>query len=161
MPCPHAIRFRNKPAIYRTITFRIRAPKAADVTFFGDWMPVGTQEKMSKDAEGVWSVTLGPLDPSIYLYTFTVDGVTIADPVNPRIKLRSRTSASMVEVPAVAPALWQERDVPHGAVEINWEKSKALNGETRSIWIYTPPGYEKDPGRRYPVLYLLLSASLR
>jgi enterochelin esterase-like enzyme len=138
----------------RTVAFRIRAPKAVDVAFFGDWMPVGSQEKMTKDAEGVWSVTLGPLDPSIYLYTFTVDGVTIADPVNPRIKLRSRTSASMVEVPAGPPALWQERDVPHGAVEINWEKSKALNGETRSIWIYTPPGYEKDSNRRYPVLYL-------
>ncbi len=139
----------------RRVIFRIQAPKAADVTFFGDWMPVGSQEKMNKDADGVWSVTLGPLEPSIYLYTFTVDGVTIADPVNPRIKLRSRTSASMVEVPANPPALWQERDVPHGAVEINWEKSQALNGETRAIWIYTPPSYEKDPSRRYPVLYLL------
>jgi enterochelin esterase-like enzyme len=138
----------------RRVTFRIRAPKASDVTFFGDWMPVGSQEKMSKDAEGVWSVTLGPLAPSIYLYTFTLDGVTIADPVNPRIKLRSRTSASMVEVRSDPPALWQERDVPHGVVEINWQKSKVINGETRWVWIYTPPGYEQERDRRYPVLYL-------
>ena len=69
----------------RKVTFRIRAPKAADVTFFGDWMPVGSAEKMAKDASGVWSVTLGPLPASIYLYSFTVDGVTMADPVNPRI----------------------------------------------------------------------------
>jgi enterochelin esterase-like enzyme len=137
----------------RRVTFRIRAPKAAEVTFFGDWMPVGKQEKMDKDAQGIWSVTLGPLEPSIYLYTFTVDGLTIADPVNPSIKLRSRTSASMVTVPADPPALWQARDVPHGAVEINWQKSKVL-GDTRWIWIYTPPGYEKEPKRRYPVLYL-------
>jgi enterochelin esterase-like enzyme len=137
------------------VTFRIRAPKASEVTFFGDWMPVGSQEKMTKDSDGVWSVTLGPLAPSIYLYSFTLDGVTIADPVNPRIKLRSRTSASMVEVPAETPAIWQIRDVPHGSVEINWQKSKALNGETRSFWVYTPPGYEQDRNRRYPVLYLL------
>jgi enterochelin esterase-like enzyme len=44
--------------------------------------------------------------------------------------------------------------VPHGAVEINWEKSKAIHGETRAIWIYTPPEYAKT-ARRYPVLYLL------
>src|SRR6185369_121123 len=138
----------------RRVSFRVRAPKAAEVTFFGDWMPVGSAEKMTKDASGVWSVTLGPLPPSIYLYSFTVDGMTIADPVNPRMKLRARTSASMVEVPAETPALWQERDVPHGSVQINWQKSKAIRGETRWFWVYTPPGYEKDTTRRYPVLYL-------
>ncbi len=138
----------------RSVTFRIRAPKASDVTFYGDWMPVGTQQKMTKADDGVWSITLGPLPPSIYLYAFTVDGVTMADPVNPRIKLRSQTSASMVEIPADSPALWQPRDVPHGAVEINWQKSKVL-GDTRWIWIYTPPGYEKSQASRYPVLYLL------
>lgn len=139
----------------RRVTFRLRAPKASEVTFFGDWMPVGSEEKMAKGADGVWSVTLGPLAPSIYLYTFTVDGVTMADPVNPRIKLRSRTSASMVEVRASTPALWQERDVPHGTVEINWQKSKVIKGDARWIWVYTPPGYEKDRDRQYPVLYLL------
>jgi enterochelin esterase family protein len=138
----------------RRVTFRIEAPKSSEVTFFGDWMPVGTQKPMTKDEHGVWSITLGPLPPSIYLYTFTVDGVTIADPVNPRIKLRSRTSASMVEVPSDPPALWQEQNVLHGSVEINWEKSKVL-GDTRWIWVYTPPGYEKDRNRKYPVLYLL------
>ncbi|MBL8176446.1 MAG: esterase [Bryobacterales bacterium] len=137
----------------RTVTFRIHAPRASEVTFFGDWMPANSREKMTRDAAGVWSVTLGPLPPSVYLYSFNVDGMTIADPVNPRIKLRARTSASMVEVPAETPAFWQVRDVPHGDVQINYRKSKALNGETRWIWIYTPPGYEKS-NRRYPVLYL-------
>jgi enterochelin esterase family protein len=138
----------------KRVTFRVAAPKASDVTFFGDWMKTGTSEKMSRAEDGVWSITLGPLPPSIYLYSFTVDGITMADPVNPRIKLRSRTSASMVEVPAEPPAVWQERDVPHGKVEINWQKSKTL-GDTRWIWIYTPPGYTKETKRRYPVLYLL------
>jgi len=138
----------------RKVTFRIRAPKAAEVTFFGDWMPTGKQEKMTKAADGVWSVALGPLPPSIYLYTFTVDGLTIADPVNPRIKLRSRTSASMVEVSGDSPELWQARNVPHGAVSLHWQQSKVL-GDTRWIWVYTPPGYETETAKRYPVLYLL------
>ena len=138
----------------RRVTFRIRAPKASEVTLSMDYMPANTREKMTKDNDGVWSVTIGPLDPSVYIYAFNVDGVTMADPVNPNIKLRARTSGSMVEVPAATPALWEPRDVPHGAVEINWQKSSAINGETRWIWVYTPPGYQKETKRRYPVLYL-------
>ena len=138
----------------RHVTFRIFAPKATDVAFYADWKPVGTSEKMTKDDGGVWSITTGPVDPGIYIYNFIVDGMTIADPVNPRMKLRARTSASLLEVPGTPAALWEARDVPHGTVEINYEKAKALNGETRWIWVYTPPGYDRDTNRRYPVLYL-------
>jgi enterochelin esterase family protein len=137
----------------RTVTFRIAAPKASEVTFTSDWLAAA--QKMDKAADGVWSLTVGPLSPSTYIYSFTVDGVAMADPVNPRIKLRARGSGSLVDVPAESPALWEARDVPHGSVEINWQKSTVLNGETRAIWIYTPPGYARQPDRRYPVLYLL------
>jgi enterochelin esterase-like enzyme len=136
------------------VTFRIKAPKASDVTLSGDWLGNAEPPKLTKDEQGVWSVTLGPFEPSIYIYSFTVDGLSIADPVNPRIKLRASTSASLLEVSSDPPDFWEARDVPHGAVEINWEKAKAINGETRAIWVYTPPGYEKGAGR-YPVLYLL------
>ena len=138
----------------RRVTFRLRAPKASDVSLSMDYMPAGTREKMTRDGEGVWSVTIGPLDPTVYIYSFNVDGVTMADPVNPNIKLRARTSASMVDVPAESPGIWEVRDVPHGSVEINWQKSTAINGETRWFWVYTPPGYEKSASQRYPVLYL-------
>ena len=137
-----------------SVTFRIQAPLAKEAGFYGDWMPVGSIEKMNKGADGVWTYTTAPLPASVYIYSFTLDGLTIADPVNPRMKLRARTSASMVEVPAKSPALWDARDVPHGTVEINYQKSKALNGETRSFWVYTPPGYQKDRAKSYPVLYL-------
>jgi enterochelin esterase-like enzyme len=136
----------------RTVTFRIRAPKASEVTLTGDWLGT-TTPKLTRDDSGLWSVTLGPFEPSIYIYSFTVDGVAMADPINPRMKLRASTSASLLEVKSDPPAFWEPHDVPHGAVEINWEKSKAINGETRAIWVYTPPGYEKAT-RRYPVLYL-------
>ena len=102
------------------VTFRIRAPRASKVEVSGDWKP-GQLEEMTKDADGVWSTTLGPFEPSIYIYAFTLDGLAIADPVNPRVKLRARTSASLVEVPARTPDFWQPHDVPHGAVTINWQ----------------------------------------
>ena len=137
----------------RHVTFRITAPKASEVTLTTDWLTA--PEKMVKDDKGVWSVTVGPLAPATYIHSYTVDGVVMADPVNPRIKLRARGSGSLFDVPADTPAMWQARDVPHGDVQINWEHSKVLNGETRWIWVYTPPGYAKEPNRKYPVLYLL------
>jgi enterochelin esterase-like enzyme len=135
------------------VTFRINAPKASEVTLTTDWLP--QPERMTKGVDGTWSVTLGPLAPATYIYSFTVDGVIMADPVNPRIKLRARGSGSLFDVPAETPAVWQARDVPHGTVEINWQRSTILKGETRSIWAYTPPGFGADPNRRYPVMYLL------
>ena len=136
------------------VTFRLRAAKAAEVTLFGDWMPVGSKHPMTKDAEGIWSATISSIEPTIHLYSFTVDGVTMADPVNPRIKLRQRTSASLVEIPAKG-APWEVRDVPHGSVESNWLRTAVINGETRQVFVYLPPGYEKNPKQKYPVLYLL------
>jgi hypothetical protein len=68
------------------ITFRVFAPKASDVTLTGDWLGSTPAPKLTKDEVGVWSVTLGPLEPSIYIYSFTVDGVAIPDPINPRTR---------------------------------------------------------------------------
>jgi enterochelin esterase-like enzyme len=110
-------------------------------------------EPMKKDGKGVWSVTIGPLQPNTYTYSFNVDGMNIADPVNPIIKLRARTSASLVQIPGGQ--LWEYRDVPHGLLEINSHTSAVLNGAVRQVFVYTPPGYDKNPSMRYPVLYLL------
>jgi len=134
-----------------TITFRIYAPKAEKVTLNGDWMKVGDNVPLAKGSDGVWSVQAGPLEPQVYLYSFNVDGLNIADPVNPRMKLRARTSASLVEVPGNE--LWQLRDVPHGRVEMLTHRSKVLDGAERQVFVYTPPGYQKGKSS-YPVLYL-------
>jgi enterochelin esterase family protein len=137
------------------VTFRLRAPRAGEVTVAGEWThpAPNTPQRMIRDAQGIWSVTLGPLEPNIYIYVFDVDGMTITDPVNPSIKLRARGAASMVEVPGGQP--WEFRDVPHGALEIQTHASSVLKKAMRQIFVYTPPGYDRNRGRRYPVLYLL------
>jgi len=152
---PPAVDTLVSPEIHpdRTVTFRLRAPKAAEASLYGDWMPVGTLQPMVKDADGVWSVTAGPLDATGHLYFFNLDGVIMADPVNPKIKLRQRTSASLLEVPSDPPAPWTLRDVAHGMVVTEWRKSEVL-GRTERIFIYLPPGYLKSSAR-YPVLYLV------
>ena len=145
----------------RSVTFRLRAPQASTVTLTGDWLATlssstGGPVPMTKDASGVWSVTTPPLEPTVHLYSFTVDGMNIADPINPKIKLRVRTSASLVEVPDSPPAPWQLRDVPHGSVDWNWHHSAAYN-DTHEFLVYLPPGYFTSKAR-YPVLYLVHGA---
>ncbi|HEY0548944.1 MAG TPA: alpha/beta hydrolase-fold protein [Verrucomicrobiae bacterium] len=138
----------------RRVTFRVRATNASEVSLFGDWMVPDTKQVMTRDEQGIWSATLGPLGPGLAIYTFTIDGVTTPDPVNPRIKLRARTSASLVNVPGSPLELWEARDVPHGKVEVIWEQSN-VTGDTRAYYVYTPPGYKAGGWKRYPVLFLL------
>jgi enterochelin esterase family protein len=145
----------------QTVTFRLYAPQAATVSLTGDWLATpasstGGPLPMTKDASGIWSVTSAPLEPTVHLYFFTVDGMTIADPVNPRIKLRVRTSASLVEVPGTPIPPWQVRDIPHGSVDWNWHHSAAYN-DTHEFMVYLPPGYFTS-NTRYPVLYLVHGA---
>jgi enterochelin esterase-like enzyme len=136
-----------------SVTFRLRAPNAREVTLSGDWLPVGQSEPLTKGPEGVWSLHTRPLEPNGHLYWFNLDGVAIADPVNPILKLRQRTSASLVEVLARPPAAWELCDVPHGTVVTAWQPSAILH-RTERIILYLPPGYEKSSSR-YPVLYLV------
>ena len=81
----------------RKVTFRVRAPKATEVTLTADWQASGA-EKMTKDDAGVWSITVGPLEPGPAIYNVNIDGVAVPDPINPRVKLRAQTSASIVDV---------------------------------------------------------------
>jgi enterochelin esterase family protein len=136
-------------------TFRLVAPKAETVTVEGDWRKPGETIAMSKDAAGVWSATAGPFEPGAYIYGFSVDGESMPDPLNPAAKLRSAGVGSLLHAAGNPPALWEARDAPHGEVRILFEKSKVLGGEHRWMFLYTPPGYDQHPNRKYPVLYLL------
>ena len=135
----------------RRVTFRLEAPKATEAVVVGDW---GLREAMTKGSDGVWTLTAGPLAPSPHIYSFELAGVPVPDPVNPIVKLRARGSASLVTVPGSPPALWDLRDVPHGAVTAEWSRSKVLSHQP-IVTVYTPPDYRDNPKKTYPVLYLL------
>jgi enterochelin esterase family protein len=145
----------------RSVTFRVRAPQATTAVLTGDWLatpaaPTGGTMPMTKGADGVWSATTPPLEATIHLYFFTIDGIAMADPVNPKIKLRTRTSASLVEVPGDPIPAWQVRNVPHGSVDWNFQHSASYN-DTHEFMVYLPPGYHTGKAR-YPVLYLVHGA---
>lgn len=142
----------------RTVILRLEAPRANEVILTGNITVEKPNIPMTKDDRGVWSVTVGPLDPDIYEYAFLVDGATAADGVNRYIRpaAGNQTTYSQVEVPGDGPMYYDARPVPHGDVRINIYQSKAM-GVPRSIWVYTPPGYDKG-NTRYPVVYLLHGA---
>jgi enterochelin esterase family protein len=140
----------------KRVVFRLNAPKAAEVRLTCEC--VNGPQPMQKDASGIWSVTVGPLAPDIYEYEFAVDGLSIIDPRNEKVKYNSRPSvvSSLLEVPGDRPLFYDVKQVPHGKVEIRWYPSKAVNG-VRRLHVYTPPGYERGSAR-LPVLYLLHGA---
>ncbi len=135
-----------------SITFRYSAPNAEQVTVSGELD--GNSYPMTKDVNGVWSVTVGPLQPDIYTYSFNIDGVVALDPRNPNTKYGygGFGAVSIVQVPGDGPQFYDVKPVPHGVVSIRPYESKTL-GVNRTVWIYTPPGY--DEGENYPVLYLI------
>jgi len=142
----------------RTVTFRILAPKASEVTLEGGWQPIGQPVPMVKDDKGLWSVTVGPLKPTVYSYWFNLDGAVVLDQANQYVRIRGvKSSVNNVDIPGDAPLPWSVRDVPHGTVEQRWVKSPTFD-ETRNLWVYLPPGYEKSPEKKYPVLYLFHGA---
>ena len=138
----------------RTVTLRLLAPKATEVTVTGELATASPPKAMTKGDDGIWTATLGPVPPDVYTYAFNVDGVNTTDPRNPWVKLVSATGlASQVEVPGDGPQFWDSKPVPHGLVQIMTYESKAI-GATRQAYVYTPPDYIRG-NTRYPVLYLL------
>jgi len=155
MPTPYTALLSPEVHADRTVTLRLRAPNATQVEVAGEIMQAKAPIAMTKSEDGVWTATLGPLPPEIWVYNFRVQGVDVADPSNPAIKPvpPGFAMSSFVEVPGDTPAFYDSRPVPHGEVRMVLYESRTM-GVTRWVWIYTPPNYDKS-GAKYPVLYLL------
>jgi enterochelin esterase-like enzyme len=136
----------------KKVTFSYLAPSAKEVRLAGSQFGAANVP-MKKDSIGIWSITVGPVKPDIYPYSFIVDGVTVMDPANVDFFPNERFKASLVDVPGFTPLIHSMRDVSHGSV--NYEYYPSAQGTTGSLVVYTPPGYDKDPSKKYPVFYLI------
>lgn len=135
----------------KTVTFQYLAPDANEVKLDGQFQK-GLVD-MTKGEHGIWSVTVGPIEPDIYPYSFRVDGITVMDPANELFFPNERFKASLVDIPGDKPLIHAMQDVVHGTV--NYEYYPSVEGTTGSLVVYTPPGYEKNPDKKYPVFYLI------
>ncbi|MGB4900110.1 MAG: alpha/beta hydrolase-fold protein [Saprospiraceae bacterium] len=133
------------------VTFRYLAPGAKEVTLSAQFEKAPVP--MVKDSLGIWSVTVGPISPDIYPYSFRVDGVTVMDPANVAFFPNERFKASLVDISGDTPLIHALQDVPHGTITYDYYVS--LEGSTGSLVVYTPPGYGINPTIKYPVYYLI------
>ncbi len=137
-----------------SVTFRLLARAAQKVEITGSWLSGwGTTLPMVKNDTGLWSITINPLLPEMYTYTFHSDGVRILDPANPLIVRDGVRNESMFVVPGGKGSLYSPAKVPQGTLSKVWYPSQTL-GMDRRMYVYTPPGYNSSK-ENYPVLYLL------
>ncbi|MFN7120354.1 MAG: alpha/beta hydrolase, partial [Saprospiraceae bacterium] len=139
-----------------SITFRYFSRNAKSVTLSGEFLSAPVA--LTKDTSGIWSVTVPPVKPDIYPYSFWVDSVQVADPNNTYIFANERFKRSIVDVPGDKPLIHALQNVPHGKVSYRYYKSATL-GTTRPLLIYTPPGFNANGKTKYPVLYLIHGGS--
>ena len=139
-----------------SITFRYFSRNAKKVMLSGEFLkePVA----LTKDTSGIWSVTVPPVKPDIYPYSFMVDSVSLADPSNTYIFANERFKRSIVDVPGDQPLVHSLQNVPHGKVSYRYYKSATLD-TTRQLLVYTPPGFDPTGKTKYPVLYLIHGGS--
>ncbi|HYG23487.1 MAG TPA: alpha/beta hydrolase-fold protein [Verrucomicrobiae bacterium] len=135
----------------RKVTFTLRAPGATSVELSAQFLR--DNQALHAGSNGVWTVTVGPIEADLYPYNFVVDGVAVSDPSNMHLFPNERFKASLVDVPGEKPSLHAVQDVPRGEVSYCTYNSKTVGG-IRPVLVYTPPGY-REGNQRYPVFYLV------
>ena len=141
-----------------SVTFRLKADYATYVKLSGSWMPnpYGGSIDMVRGEGNVWEVKVPLPSPEIYTYNFIVDGVSVNDPQNIQVQRDGTRFLNMLIVPGERTENYNEAN-HRGTVSHPWYDSKIL-GLNRRLTVYTPYGYENNPKKKYPVLYLLHGA---
>ncbi|MBO6018093.1 MAG: esterase [Prevotella sp.] len=141
-----------------SVTFNYYDPSAQAVSVTGDFEEIRSQRlDMTKQENGVWTVTTKPLNSELYSYSLTVDGQRFVDPSNSYVNRDISTLSNIFIVRTTDYTddkgwLYSVNDVPHGTVSRVWYDSPTL-GQQRRMTVYLPPMY--DGKKRFPVLYLL------
>lgn len=153
-PASSNVLFSSSPRVYadRGVSFSLKAPAAKDMQVSGgDGLGKGPFP-MKRDADGVWTVTLPPAVAGFHYYWFLVDGMQVNDPGSQTYFGYGRETSG-IEIPEPDADYYTIKDVPHGEVRARWYNSK-VTGQWRRCYVYTPPDYDKNPPKRYPVLIL-------
>ncbi len=129
------------------VKFRIVAPEATGVgVTFRD------SSAFSKGEDGAWYGYTRPLDEGFHYYMLKIDGAEVPDP-NSMMFFGAQRWGSAVEVPAHDQDFYALKNVPQGQLREIFFYSKSTDSMRRAF-VYTPPGYDQDTEKRYPVLYL-------
>ena len=139
-----------------TVTFNFYDPSAQHVSVNGDFDEIRSQRlNMTKQENGVWTVTTKVLNPELYSYSISVDGQRFIDPANSYVNRDISTLSNIFIVTKSNDDkghLYAVNDVPHGTLSRVWYDSPTL-GQQRRMTVYLPAAY--DGKKAFPVMYLL------
>ena len=138
-----------------SVTFRFSARNATRVSLDTEILPAPA--KMTKDASGVWTITIPPAKPDIYPYSFWVDSIEVNDPNNTDLFSKEGFKHSLVEIKGDTPLVHSLQNVPHG--KVSYRTYTTAQGIAGTLVIYTPPGFDVNGKTKYPVLYLIHGGS--
>lgn len=105
-----------------------------------------------KEMPGYWKTVISGVTPGFHYHTYFVNGAETIHTQLP-VGYGGHYVANFIEVPDPDFTDYLLKDVPHGTVHMEIYKS-SITGRYRNCWIYTPPGYEKNTDKRYPVFYM-------
>ena len=133
--------------------FRIMAPQAQSVAVSLGLGGTRGGTPLTKADDGTWiGTTAGPLEEGFHYYHLTIDGGVFNDPGTLNFYGSTRWESG-IEIPAHDQDFYALKDVPHGKVQQILFPSKSTSTSCRAF-VYTPPSYDKERSKRYPVLYL-------
>jgi enterochelin esterase-like enzyme len=135
----------------REAIFKVVAPTALNVQVD----IAGKKYDMTKDTAGVWTGMCDPQVVGFHYYAIVIDGVRVTDQ-NTKTFFGSNWEMSGIEIPEGPEGDYYRfnKEIPHGQVRSIYYWSD-INGLERHINVYVPAEYEKNPGKKYPVLYLV------
>jgi hypothetical protein len=123
----------------RRVTFRLLAPKANAVQVVigiksGPYEAQGTSTaEMTKNANGLWTTTWGPLEPNLYEYNFMLDGRKITDPGNDMPKPQRQVDTSLLLIPGTPPDFLDVQNGAHGTMRDETYYSTTLSKNRRVL----------------------------
>ncbi len=101
---------------------------------------------------GLWTGVVSDIEPGFHYHGYLVNGTQIVS-VDAPVCYGGFRAINYFEMPERNFEEYRIRQVPHGAIHMNYYKSE-LTGRTNICYVYTPPTYAENSERRYPVLYL-------
>ena len=110
---------------------------------------------MTKDEKGFWTCTSDPQVVGFHYYAIRIDSVAVMDR-GTEAYFGSNWESSGIEIPEGPEGDYYRfnKNIPHGQVRSIYYWSD-INGLERHINVYIPAEYEKNPDKKYPVLYLV------
>ena len=137
---------------YGKVEFNFLAPDAESVTVKGWGGSMPKEYALSKVENGYWQAVADDILPGFHYCDFYVDGVRTVNPLAP-VGYGSFRVCNFFEMPTEDSAFWLLQNVPHGDVRMELYRS-GVNGRMKACFVYTPPGYDEHPEKRYPVMYI-------